>query len=279
MTSLSDAISGPKILALGKPKTGKTGALAALPPIGYRLRILDFDDNLRPLATYLDKKYHDMIDVLSLEDRLRGTARGVSVAGVPEAFSEAIAALDEGWTTTDGKKIPPVVEWGLKDILVIDSLTAMGRAAMRLQLAVNNRSDRAPRKQDWGEAQGRQEGMVEIATSSFLKCPVYFTAHTKMIGPKEVEPGDDDTTKKVRAAIVEVVATKLYPSALGRALPQDIAQHFDVALEFAVEGRPARRVIRTTPSPELEIIGVPVTGLPSEVKLEDGLARIFKALA
>jgi hypothetical protein len=149
---------------------------------------------------------------------------------------------------------------------------------MRLQLAVNNRSDKMPRLQDWGAAQGKQEGMVEVATSAFLACPVYFTAHTKMIGPKEVEPLDDDTTKKVRAAIAEVVPTKLFPSALGRALPQDIAQHFDVVLEFAISGRPARRVIRTVPSPELEIVKTPAKGLPSEVKLDDGLARIFEAL-
>ena len=60
-----------RIMIVGYPGAGKTGALACLANAGYKLRILDFDGNLEPLLDNLDDRAVPLVDAIHFEDELR----------------------------------------------------------------------------------------------------------------------------------------------------------------------------------------------------------------
>lgn len=123
-----------KLLLIGAPMSGKTGALASLVADGYKLRILDFDNKLSTLQAYVKRNSPDKlknIDAITLRDKYKTSMMGPIVDGTPKAFNEALKLL-ERWTYGEGdKKIDLGVpsSWGKDTIFVIDSLTYMSRAA------------------------------------------------------------------------------------------------------------------------------------------------------
>ncbi len=271
-----------RIMLVGFPGTGKTGACAALANAGFKLRVLDFDGNLEPLILFTDNDKLKNIDILSFEDKLRSGQKFVEVAGLPTAFGNAFKALDRWkYTDEDGENIDlgQSKEWGSDTVIILDSLTAMGIAAKRRAMAMLNKTPLNTTQQCWGLAMQDQEGLIERLTSPLNRHHVIVTAHLKMIGPKDITPSDDPLTKELKEKAAEVVSTRLFPSALGVALPPQIGGHFPTLLlcETEFKAGKARRVIRTVPRPELDL-KVPAPNVPATLPLEDGLLTIFKAL-
>jgi hypothetical protein len=257
--------------------------MACLLDVGFKLRVLDFDGNLEPLLRFTKPECLKNLDVLSFEDKLRGGQKHIEVSGIPTAFADALKALDH-WRYTDPETGEEVdlgrsKDWGPDTIIVLDSLTGMGRAAFRRTLAMMNRTMLNTRRNDWGVAMADQEAFIEKLTSTVNRHHVICTAHLKMVGPKDLEVGDSELTKELKEKLAQVVPTRLFPSALGRELPPHIGEHFPVQIliEPEYKGRTVRRVIRTMPRPDVDI-GVPVPDLPPDLDITDGLITIFEKL-
>lgn len=281
-----------RILAMGFPGTAKTGSLAALLNAGYKIRLLMFDKaaNAEPLYQYTKPEFLKNLDVVAFEDELAGTATTpLQPKGAPKAYARALAQLND-WKTTDenGAEISlgNAADWGNDTFLVIDSLTALGEAAMRRTLSLQSRSVFNRRIQDWGTAAAEQQGFVELVTSNAVKCNVIVTSHLKVIAPKEVAPGDEKNVGAEAAALnlelrqraAEIIPTKLFPSALGQGLPMSIAQFFPVALlyETVFVGEKEKRIIRTQPSPAVDV-KLPAS-LPATLPVDTGLLTIVQSL-
>ncbi len=274
-----------RILLLGYPGSAKTGALACLANADYKLRILDYDGNLEPLLLYTDPDKLKNIDVIQLEDKLRSGPQFIEAAGIPTAFSKGVQMMMH-WKYTDpdsGEEVDlgiPSKDWGPDTILVIDSLTSMGKASKRRAQKMMNKTPLNTTQQVWGLAMEDQEAFCEITTRPSNKFHVIMIAHLKMIAPPDATKGDTDLTKDLKERAADLIPTRIYPSALGQALPPEISGHFPTVLlaDWEVRGKDkVRRFIRTVPKTELDL-KCPVKDMPAEIDLSDGLLKVIEAL-
>ncbi len=272
-----------RIMMVGYPKSGKTGSLACLVNAGFKLRILDFDGNLDVLFQFCDEDKLENIDYVPLEDKMRMGAKVIEPSGLPSAFPSAMKMLDR-WKYDDPETGEEVdlgqsKSWGPDTIVVLDSLTSMGDAAMRYALAMANRNSLNTRDSDWGVAMGLQSNFIERLTSKTNRHHVIVLAHLKMVGPRDVRKGDDDLTETIKKREGDLVETRLYPSALGRQLPPVIGGHFPTLLQARVTHKHGKmkRTLTAVPRPELDL-GVPVPDLPDNLTIEDGMLEIMERL-
>lgn len=265
-----------RIMVVGDSGTGKTVALAALANAGMRLFILDFDDGLDALKKYVKPAFLDNIEYETLKDKMRVNPSGPLVLGTPTAFSTAMMLLDR-W----------IKEAGENDVIVVDTLTNMGAAAMNWVLHLGKRwgQKQLKRPRDWGAAMDRQEAAIQELTGPDVKANVIVNAHLAWLGSDEgnSDPDDDGDGDKPSGAptMRATIETKRYPSALGKKLPPRIATYFNCVVQTKTigAGPRAKRVIRTVPESDVDI-KVPVLPgkLPAELPLEDGLLRILNAI-
>lgn len=271
-----------RLLLLGYPKAGKTGALAALVNSGrYKLRILDFDHNPDPLYAFVKSEFYDRVSIVTLQDTLRDNGKRISVAR-PEAFANALKALDH-WVDDEGNDYGSVKEWGDDVILVMDSLTSMGEAAFRRRRACRPSGTNADDQQsDWKCAMDDQNYMMEMLAQTRYNCHVIALSHIKMIEPKILAEStkDTDDIRRAKAEIsrkrAEGVDIRWCPSALGNTLPPEIARHFPAVV--LVDGsRGGKRKIVTKGEQGLDL-GVPAAHISRELPLETGLLSVFDAI-
>lgn len=282
--TLAAAKHKPRLRALivGHPKAGKTGSLVSLINAGYKVGILDFDNNPDPLVAYVKAEARENVSIITLEDVLRNETKFIGVSGEPSAFRRALQALDK-WVDNEGTEWGPVKAWDNHHVLVFDSMNGMGRAAFRRTRFVNNRTILTTRDSDWGAAMADQEAMIEKLTSSEFQCHIIGISHLKMIGPKLERISNDDNEDMRRAKSelslthVQEIPTKWYPSALGRALPQNIAEHFPAMILAKTKEGSGQRVLITKPTDGLDL-GIPASGVPAELPIEDGLLKIVSAI-
>ena len=272
-----------RCMIVGYPGSAKTGALCSLLNVGYKVRVIDFDGNYEPLILYTKPEFRKNLDVVTLEDALRPGQKTIEVAGIPAAFNDGFKLLDR-WKYTDTKTGEEVdmgltKEWGPDTVVVLDSLTSMGVAAKRHAMAVLNRTPLNTTQQVWGVGMSDQEAFLEKMTSRRNRFHTVVIAHLKMVGPKDIEKDDSDLTKKLKEQMADLVRTRLFPSALGHALPQTVSAHFPTVLEarsVVRSGKP-KRILITVPREELDL-KVPALGLPDELDVSDGLLRVFQAI-
>lgn len=272
-----------RILVVGYPGTAKTGMIASLANAGYKIRMLDYDGNSQSLLTYTEPDKLANIDIVYLEDRMRNGERFIETTGVPTAFRAGLDLLDEWkYKEPDGTvvNLGRSKDWGCDTIVVLDSMTAMGLASFRRQQSLSNKTPLNTTEQVWGIAMAQQEAFIERLTSETNKHHVIVLAHLKIVGPKDLRKEDDDMTKEIKREIQELIPNRLYPSALGKALPPVIGGHFPILIEATNEfkANKVNRVIKVIPRPELDL------KVPSKVSFEnasvtDGLAKIFAELA
>jgi hypothetical protein len=260
-----------KLLLIGDPGSGKTGALASLASAGYQLRILDFDNGLDVLKNLLsdpktpyDKKAINNVTYMTVTDEMKNVA-GKLIPSKATAWSQGIQMLQH-WKepTVDGVPgldLGPVTSWGPKDILVIDSLTFLCRAAMQFILSLNGRLGQQAHQSDWFHAQQLIEGLLETFKSKQIGCNVIMLCHITYIG----EEGQQN---------------KGYPNSLGKALSPKIGSYFNNTLMVQTTGQGAnqKRRIKTNTTGIIELKNsAPLSVLP-EYDITDGLALYFKAV-
>lgn len=259
MPSLSDrpASSLVKIMLIGHSGSGKTGALTSLAKAGYNLRIVDLDNGLDSLVNHVRAECPEAlsrISYLSFRDRFKIGPAGPTVDGAPRAFVNAVKALDK-WE--DGS-VPG--EWGPKSILVIDSLTNLGRAAFWWAKATNPAA-KEPR-QWYFSAQSALEDVIATATSESFLTNLIIMSHIDL-----VEQSDG--------------TTQGFASSIGKALGPKIPRYFNtlVALETKGQGKAVRRILRTVPTTQLTLKNPAPMRIEAEYPIETGLADLFSKLS
>lgn len=249
-----------KLMYIGDSSTGKTGSLVSLVKAGYKLRVLDYDVGIGTLASYIKQECPDKlssVDVITLRDKYRATSTGPMLAGTPTAFTGGLKYLTE-W---EDKSVPS--EWGPEYILVLDSLSAMGRAAMAWARFMNNISDKKNNdaRALYFTAQQAIEDIISMLTSDAFATNVIIISH---INYKEVTEGK----------------TKGYANAIGTALGPIIPRYFNTLImaETSGMGKSAKRVIKTVPTGIVDLKNPVSFKLDESLPLGTGLATLFEKI-
>lgn len=244
-----------KLLYIGDPGSGKTGSLASLVAAGYNMRIIDFDELLAPLLTYVNRTCPDKINNVSyatFTDKYTPDATGNPVIqGIPNAFSRAVKCM-EHWNI-DGEDLGKPATWGENTILVIDSLSSMAQAAFNWAAALN------PSVKDYlvkyGVAQERIKNQLLTLRATSFNTNVIVIAHVKY----------DKNHLGIQ---------KGFPKTVGNALDGDVGSWFSHILQ-AETPLNSPRIIRTKPNGLIELKNTAI--LPDTLPIDTGLATFFAA--
>ena len=246
-----------KLMLIGASGTGKTGALTSLVKAGYTLRVLDFDNGLDALAFHVQDecpKRLDQIGYMSFRDRKTMTPMGPVVQGQAKAAVNGVKALDK-W---EDESKPS--EWGLETVFVLDSLTHFGRAALDWAKGANP-SFKDPRLW-YAPAQQLVMDVLAGLTDPSFRTHVIVITH---IDYRELVQGEGE---------------KGYPSSIGGAAGPKLASFFNTLLlcETSGTGTNLKRVIKTVPTPSIDVKNPAPKLIQREYPIGDGLASIFKTL-
>jgi hypothetical protein len=276
MTALTDHHSSQtiKMLVVADSGAGKTGALASLAAAGYNLRIIDTDNGVDVLANLLrDKSRYpkglENVEVETLTDKMRSVA-GKLVPGSATVWDRAADILTNWGAPHFSTKKPnasaklgPLESWTSKEVLVIDSLSTLGNAALNKVLAMNGRLGQQPHQSDWYGAQTLIEGMLQMLYAEEVPCNVIINCHIKYIG-------DESKNEPILG----------YPEAAGKALSPKVGRYFNSTVSMTTEGfgSMAKRVIITQSQPRLALKVSAPSWVKSKYPIESGLADLFKDL-
>lgn len=265
--SSHQAATAAKVLIVGDSGSGKTGALASLAKAGYRLIILDLDNGLDVVYNLLrNSPAAENVFYETCTDEMQTIGGTVLPKGTPKAWTTAMQLLTR-WKVSERPGLPaydlgPASSWDEKSVLVIDSMTFLGHAALRHVLAVNKRLGQTPWQSDWGEAMRLMEDCLSLLYSSEIKCNVIVNSHITFV-TNEVEQ-----------------VTKGFPTALGSKLPPKVGRYFNTILQTKTKGAgsAARRVIVTRTEGVTELKNSVPGSLKDEYPIDTGLADIFSIL-
>lgn len=265
-----------KVLVCGDQGTGKTGLLSGLVMAGYYVRVLDYDNGNKIVKSILRAKMPEVLPRFSpvvCTDTFRNlNGRLVPKAG--KAWSKGIKLLSN-WvvgeeSSPDYQNFGPVTSWTEKDVLVIDSLTHMGHAAMRFHQGLNGMLGQHPRLNDWDIVQTMIRELLATLYDDEIKCNVVVNAH--------IDWRTKDVWNEKKTLIIDKELIGAYPKAPGKALSPDIGSYFNDLLQVVVEGTGSARKHKlvTIPPSVLNL----KTSSPFTVKksypIETGLADFFK---
>lgn len=245
-----------KLLNIGMSGAGKTGALTSLVHAGYRLHILDFDNNSKIIRRILtdsgdEALWTSNVKVASLRDKI------TFVGGTPKIKPPLTAWKGAG---------KALVEWDAEnfnenDILVVDTLTKMSEAAFNEALLLGGRLNQRPQLQDYGWLADSVKLFIDMITSEDFPCHVIVNTHIKFIS------GDEDLQTEARGL----------PNAKGKEISNTVAIDFNTIILTRTKGSgPAtRRVISTQPQGVIEVKNENPKGVKAEYPIETGLASLF----
>jgi len=171
--------------------------------------------------------------------------------------------------------------WGPKDVIVVDSLTFAGKAAMRYIQQLNARLSVAPQIQDYWDAQRLVESMCATLYDPSVRCNVVVLSHIREVGKSEQKIITDAKGNQRTVTVTEEGSKKGYAeTGTGTALSPSIGRYFNAVLLVNImgSGLSVRREIVTQP---LDNIGLknPAPGLVKRTyPLESGLAEYFAAV-
>ena len=258
MPKLSDHHSGKftKLLYLGDSGTGKTGSLVSLMKAGYKLRVVDFDNGLDVLKEFGLKECPDKlenVDYETVRDQYKAGPVGPVINGAPKALVNSLKLLNK-WTD---ETVP--AEWGPEYILVMDSLTGLGKAAFEWAKGMNPNS-KEPR-QWYHQAQQAVDNTISLLTSEAFHANVIIIAHVQF-----VEQGDG--------------TVRGYANTIGKALGPMIPTYFNtmVLAQSRGTGANVKRVIQTVPTSMIDLKNPAPFKVDKELPLESGLATLFAKL-
>jgi AAA domain len=244
-----------KLLLCGDSGSGKSGALASLVAAGYHLRILDLDNGLDSLKTFVMKDcphLADNVEFRTLRDDYKITATGPQVSK-PHAFVDALKMLDN-WRYDDVDYGKPS-EWGPDVICVMDSLSFFSDAAFDHAKGLNPTA-KDPRQWFYSAQQGVESALAMLTSGSF-KTNVIITAHVRY------STNDDGTTKG-------------YPNAIGSALGPTIPRYFNHWAQCI--SKAGKRSIQTAATNMMDLKNTKPFSMKASYPLETGLADFFGVL-
>ena len=196
-----------KALVCGEPGTGKTGALASLLNADYTVAILDFDNGLDILNSYVEKPklgnlYYNSFDVEDSKTPL------------------LVAGLLNNWKF-EGEELGPITEWSTDRVIVIDSLSLYGEC-------LHAHSKKTDGRMKYFDAGQELKRVIQFLTGPQVKCNVIVNTHIQTI---ENEQG----------------LMKGYPQTIGQAVSKSIGRYFNNLwrLDSQRMGRESVPIVRT----------------------------------
>ena len=283
-----------KAIVIASPKTGKTGAIAALVNAGYRVILAAFDPGYDILLNLIDPAQAHNLIILPFEDRrgFQGKDSKMTVAhlGDPVAFAKFVAFLNDGkarQAECQGGEIVdlgPSETWGYDTFLVVDNLSGVSKAAFARLLNQIGRTRMTKARRDWGLAQDEVDDVLIQLASSFYRYHLVLLAHWLVQGPREFEdedrnhPDKTDYNNELREREKDLIPTKQVPKSIGRALSRDLIQHFPTCVWAEIDDS-GNRIFNLHPT-AVRDSGVPVRPgvLPKTLPIETGLLSIFRAV-
>ena len=279
-----------RMFITGYPGSGKTGSIAGLLDAGFKVRVLDFEGNTTPITHFAEDRGLNNLDVQTLQDAMRKDDKNRIVpAGIPTAFNNALTLMTH-WKgkEADGTEFDlgiPAQDWGPDTVLVVDSLTALGEAALRRATTMRNETPSSREIKTWGIASDDQSSFLKMIGSKRNRFHVVVIAHLQMIGPDDFIKLND--SKSANKAILDdkmdaiangMIGTKLFPVAVTKNLSQNIHKEYPILLkaERAFVAGQERRFLYTTSGLELDT-KFPAKA-PNRVPVEDGLPKLFELL-
>jgi hypothetical protein len=238
-----------KVLYIGDSSSGKTGSLVSLLAAGYTFRILDMDNGLDSLVAFARKEGLDLskVEFETIRDKYKAGKTGPKIDGTPKAFIQAMETMTE-WSEHDDPKC----------IFVLDSLSALGRAAFAWANALNPTVK--DKRQVFGAAQGAIEDCIALISGETFRMNAIVISHVNY------QEADDGTTKG-------------FTNAIGKALGPVIPRYFNTLLlaETTGSGKNVKRKIKTVPTHTIDL-KTPVPDIDAEFPLPTGMAEIFRLL-
>lgn len=248
-----------KLLVAADSGSGKTGGLASLVnDLDLELFIADFDNGLDPLFTYVKKDRAHKVHYLTFQDRIQAGPQGAFVAQAT-AYQRFLMALND-WKDGD-KSFGSLYTWGPDRVLVVDSLTFLGNAALRAEISLRGKNSFKPRAEKGhadpreviGDAANDLEAVFAILYDERIKCHIILNSHIRELGTES--------------------APAFFPSAVGRTLPKTLGRYFNVLLGMKKVGTSrmymTEDAVLTTKCP---------VKLPITLPISNGLAVVFKAI-
>jgi hypothetical protein len=257
-----------KLLVVGDPGSGKTGALASLLKDNYLLRVYDFDNLLDSLLQYARRECPGKLDNLSYQtftDKMAIPSAPVGMiggaqrvmpfsSGTPDAYVKCLKQL-EHWKDGDEDLGRPA-EWGKDSIVVIDSLTSMAQAAFRYAQAMDPMGKDA--RVHYKTAQDLVMNALAILAGKQFNTNVIVLAHIDY---------DKD----------HLGITKGFPRSIGSAINSVISGNFSCVLR--VENPDGKnRVIRTNASGIIDLKNPVAFQVKETYPIETGMADFFAAV-
>lgn len=266
MGTLEDSELDPiKALVIAHSGWGKTGALASLVNAGYKLHIIDMDNGVKIIQSYVPREKWKDIEIFTYTDKFK-VVNGKSVAQGATAWTYAMTKLDD-WVVKYTKP---------EDVIVIDSLTFLSEAAMRHVLAVNNRLAGSVYQSDWGEAQRLIEGCLAILYQKSTKANVLVNAHITYIGGPDPHADPD----KAKETVETVRPLKGHPTTVGQALSPKVPRYFNNAFvgKTVGEGKFAQRLLFTAPMDLVDAKSTDPTHIKESYPIGTALAELFQTI-
>lgn len=282
---------------IAPPKTGKTGAIAALVNSGrFRVIYCAFDPGWDMLLQYVEPEHMHNLLIFPFEDKRhmadpdeRGVM-SVKVLGEPKAYLRFLNLLETGTGRLCRQQGGEVIElgdpelWDDHTIVVVDNMTPLSKAANERYLYLAHKTATNRRRKDWGLVQDDIDAQLMMMVSSRFSYHVILLAHWKIQGPQE--PMDDDKSNQDKVDFVnelrereaELIPTKMVPRAIGRVLSETLLQHYTSVFWGETDAN-GKRIINLRPSAGRDS-GVPVRPgtLPDTLPIETGLLTIFEAV-
>lgn len=270
---------------IGFPGSGKTGSLASLLNVGYKIRVLDFEGNFQPLIGFADERGLANLDVITLQDRMRNGDKYVEIMGIPEAFNNAMRMLQEWkYKDDDGNEINlgKSAEWGPDTIVVIDSLTSLAKTTKDRAMKMNNKTPATFTSAVWGHAGADLNNFIETLKADNKRYHLIINTHKQILGPADfIAQGDDDVVKEEKLKMIKdgMIPPRVYPVSITKPNSQTIHGMLPTMLEFVKTQKLGKdvRLINTVSGPEIDV-KIPGKGLKASYGIENGLAEIFEAM-
>jgi hypothetical protein len=251
-----------KVLVMGDPGSGKTGALAALADAGYNLRIIDLDNGLDVLKNVLmdpkspyDREAYKRVKYVTItETPSKISARGGSETPKSAVVWNRLTAILTNWKTPS-EDLGSMTTWTERDVLVIDSLTLAGIAAYNFS-AISNSGPKTDGRMIYFHAQNYLEYLMQCLYAEDVKCNVIVNAHITFVGD-------------------EVNIAHGYPITIGSRLSPKIGRYFNSMLMMKTDGKNHRLYTVPTGS-KVELKSSAPLRVKDSYDIKFGLAEYFK---
>ena len=235
ISNVSPQYPGVNVLLMGPSGTGKTYAIKSLVETGLEVFCLFLEPGLETLIGaysdanepippnlhwhYLQPKTQGFQQLLTTADNigkfdLAGLSRMKDISrSKNNQMTEMYTVLNDFLDQRTGKKFGPVDSWSNGAVLVIDSMSALNRIVMEMQVGTKPVKDMA----DWSVAQQAFMSCLHKLTSGCI-CHFVMIAHVE------------------RDTDLLMGGTKLLPAALGKAITSQIGQPFSDVILSVREG-------------------------------------------